>query len=70
MHASPGDHLLVEGTKVGAPRRDGEVIEAQGEDGGPPFLVRWNDTGSESLVYPGPDAHITPTVPPQAPPSA
>lgn len=59
MHAHPGDHLLIEGTKVGAHRRDGQILECQGADGGPPFLVHWNDTGAESLVYPGPDAHIT-----------
>ncbi|MGH3366659.1 MAG: DUF1918 domain-containing protein [Nocardioidaceae bacterium] len=59
MHAHPGDHLLIEGTKVGAHRRDGQIVEVQGENGGPPFLVRWTDTGAESLVYPGPDAHIT-----------
>lgn len=61
MRAHPGDHLLVEGTKVGAHRRDGQIVECQGADGGPPFLVHWNDTGGESLVYPGPDAHITTT---------
>jgi Domain of unknown function (DUF1918) len=63
VRAHPGDHLLVEGTKVGSHRRDGQIVECQGDDGGPPFLVHWNDTGAESLVYPGPDAHITPSEP-------
>lgn len=59
MHAKVGDHLLVEGHKVGEARRDGEVLEVRGEDGGPPYVVRWSD-GHEGLVYPGPDAHIVP----------
>lgn len=70
VQAHPGDHLLIEGTKVGAHRRDGQIVECQGTDGGPPFLVHWNDTGSESLVYPGPDAHITTAAPDQARPSS
>lgn len=59
MRAHDGDHLVVEGTKVGSPRREGEVLEAHGPDGEPPFLVRWSD-GAECLVYPGPDAHVEP----------
>jgi hypothetical protein len=34
------------------------VLEVRGSDGGPPFLVRWSDTGHEALVFPGPDAEI------------
>lgn len=68
MRAHPGDHLLIEGTKVGAHRRDGRILECQGTEGGPPFRVHWNDTGQESLVYPGPDAHITTTPAGQAQP--
>ncbi|MDP9444979.1 MAG: DUF1918 domain-containing protein [Actinomycetota bacterium] len=60
MHAQVGDHLLVEGGKVGVQRREGEIVEVHGEDGGPPFLVRWTDDGHQSLVYPGPDSRVTP----------
>lgn len=60
VHAHSGDHIVIEGGKVGAHRRDGEVLETHGPDGTPPFLVRWTDTGQEGLVYPGPDAHIEP----------
>ncbi|HEY0888168.1 MAG TPA: DUF1918 domain-containing protein [Nocardioides sp.] len=59
MQAKVGDHLLVEGHKVGQPRRDGEVLEVRGADGQPPYVVRWAD-GHEGLVYPGPDAHVVP----------
>jgi len=38
--------------------RDGEILEVHGEDGGPPYLVRWSDSGHESLVFPGPGWHV------------
>ena len=60
MQAKVGDHLLVEGHKVGQPRRDGEVLEVRGADGQPPYVVRWAD-GHEGLVYPGNDAHVVPS---------
>ena len=39
--------------------REGEVLEVQGDDGAPPYLVRWSD-GHEGLTYPGPDAYVVP----------
>lgn len=59
MQAHVGDHLVVEGRNVGNARRDGEVIEVRGEDGAPPYVVRWSD-GHEGLTFPGPDAHVVP----------
>ena len=59
MRAQVGDRLVVEGETVELPRQEGEVIEVQGADGGPPYLVRWSD-GHEGLTFPGPDAHIVP----------
>jgi hypothetical protein len=38
--------------------RDGEIIGVRHADGTPPYVVRWEDTGHESLVYPGPDAMV------------
>ena len=29
-------------------------------DGQPPYLVRWEDSGHETLCFPGPDAHVQP----------
>jgi hypothetical protein len=58
MHAKPGDRIVVRGTTLGAPTRDGEVLEVEHEDGSPPYRVRWSDTGRESLFFPGPDAYI------------
>ena len=50
---------MVEGRSVGNARRDGEVIEVRGDDGAPPYVVRWSD-GHEGLTFPGPDAHVVP----------
>jgi hypothetical protein len=58
MQATVGDRIIVHSTHVDEAVRDGEVLEVRGPDGGPPFLVRWSDTGHEALVFPGPDAEI------------
>ena len=58
MHAVVGDRVVVAGAKIGAPVRDGEIVEVHGRNGEPPFVVRWSDTGRESLFFPGPDSHI------------
>ena len=57
MRASVGDRMVVEGRTAETHRHEGEIVEVHGEDGGPPYLVRWAD-GSEGLVFPGPDAHV------------
>ncbi len=59
MQASVGDRLVIHGKTVESPDRAGEVIEVHGENGGPPYLVRFDD-GHETLVYPGADAVIQP----------
>lgn len=57
MQAKVGDRLVVEGHTDSEHRKEAEVLEVRGEDGGPPYLVRWQD-GHEGLTYPGPDAHV------------
>ena len=57
MKAQVGDRLVIQGPHVGDKRRDGEVLEVHGEDGAPPFLVRWDD-GHEGLFFPGPDVTV------------
>ena len=59
MRAKKGDHLMVDGRKVGDQLREGEIVEVRGQDGAPPYVVRWSD-GHEGLTYPGPDAHVLP----------
>lgn len=57
MHASVGDRIVIKGHHVGEPERDAEIIGI-GPDGGPPYTVRWGDTGHEALFFPGSDAVI------------
>lgn len=57
MHATVGDRILVHGRTVGAGEQHAEIIEVRGEDGAPPYLVRFDD-GHESLMYPGADSEI------------
>ena len=57
MKASVGDRITVHGHQVGDRDRDGEILEVRGDDGGPPYVVRWED-GHESLFFPGSDAYV------------
>lgn len=58
MHAAEGDRIIVASATLGAPARDGEILEVHGSNGEAPYLVRWSDTGRESLFFPGPDVHL------------
>jgi hypothetical protein len=58
MHAKPGDRIIIKGHHQGAPDRDGEILEVDGADGDPPYLVRWGDSGHTALLFPGPDAFV------------
>lgn len=55
MKAHVGDRIILAGTRVDDPVRDGEVLEVKGSDGGAPYTIRWSD-GHTGLVYPGPGA--------------
>ncbi len=55
MRATPGDHIILAGELVDQPTRSGEVLEARGFEGGPPYVVRWED-GHTSTMFPGPGA--------------
>jgi hypothetical protein len=58
MQAAVGDQLVIKGQHVGEPDREAEILEVHGEDGGAPYVVRWDDDGREGLFYPGPDAVV------------
>ena len=53
MQAKKGDWLVVESSAVDRPGRRGLVLDVEGPDGTPPFLVRWEDNGHEGL-----NAHV------------
>ena len=53
----PGDRIVIEGHKVGAGERRGEILEVLGGPGHEHYLVRWEDEG-ETIFYPSNDARI------------
>jgi len=59
MQATVGDRLHVHANTVGEPDHMGEIIEVHGDDGGPPYVVRFDD-GHTRTVCPGPDAVVEP----------
>ena len=65
MQAKVGDGLTVKGRHQGDGDRRGEIIEIHGQDGAPPYLVRWRDD-HESLFFPSSDA-VVEHHPPRAP---
>ena len=58
MQANIGDQLTVRGRHQGDGERHGEIIQVDGPDGAPPYLVRWQD-GHDSLFFPASDAEVT-----------
>lgn len=58
MQAHVGDRIIVRAHHLGEADKDCEVLEVHGEDGGPPYLVRWSDSGHEGLFFPGSDAMV------------
>lgn len=58
MKAAVGDRLVVEGAHQGDTRRVGVIIGLRHDDGTPPYVVRWLEDDHETLVFPGPDAHV------------
>ena len=57
ISATPGDRLVIRGHHQGEHSRDGEILEVLGENGAPPYLVRWED-GHESEVFPASDTYV------------
>ncbi|MDG4865124.1 DUF1918 domain-containing protein [Streptomyces sp. T-3] len=57
MQASVGDTLLVHGRIVGQHDRVAEIVEVLGDNGSPPYRVRFED-GHEALMSPGPDTVV------------
>jgi hypothetical protein len=58
VQASVGDRIVIKGHRIGEPDRGCQVIEVHGEDGGPPYVVRWEESGHETLFFPGSDASV------------
>jgi hypothetical protein len=58
MQASVGDRLVVRSAHLDGPVREGEIVRVAHADGSPPYVVRWEHDGRETLIYPGPDAYV------------
>lgn len=57
MKATAGETLHVHSRTISEPDRTGVILEVRGENGEPPYLVRFDD-GHERLVYPGTDCEV------------
>jgi hypothetical protein len=57
MRASVNDRLVVRGRHVGDPDRGAVILEVHGDDGAPPYRVRWSD-GHESTFFPSSDTEV------------
>lgn len=57
LRASSGDRLVVKGHHQGESPRDGEIVEVLGDDGAPPYVVRWED-GTTTELFPGSDVSV------------
>lgn len=58
MKAEVGDRLVVLSRHLAEPVRTGEIVEVHGENGEPPYVVRWEGETGTAVVVPGPDAHV------------
>jgi CBS domain-containing protein len=60
LYARVGDILVVRGVHVGERDRRAVIEEVRGDDGTPPYVVRWMGDRDERahLYFPGSDAHI------------
>lgn len=56
--AAPGDRLVVRGRRRDRGGHCAEVVEVLGPDGRPPYRVRWEESGVETLAHPGPGTRV------------
>jgi hypothetical protein len=56
MRAKVGDLLVVPGPEI----RTGLVIRVLGQDGAPPYVIKWQSDGHIAMVTPGEYSRIVP----------
>ena len=66
MKTQVGDELVVDSMHAGKEPRKGEILEVRFEDDREHYVVRWDDTGHETLFFPGPTSHVLHTRIPEA----
>ncbi|GGV40851.1 hypothetical protein GCM10010182_76850 [Actinomadura cremea] len=57
MKARAGDWVIVKGHRAGEAARKAMIVEVNGPDGAPPYVVEWDD-GHTSTYFPSSDAVI------------
>ena len=58
MEPHVGDHVVLEGARVGRARRRGEVLEIMRGASGDRYRVRWENDDHETVLAPGPDLRV------------
>jgi hypothetical protein len=62
MKAAVGDKLVIRGHQVGQHERHATIVEVRGEEGGPPYVIHWDDdphdVPEDHLFFPGSDADV------------
>lgn len=58
MQSDVGDELVVDSLHVDEPARKGDIVEVRVDDGREHDMVRWDNTGHETLFFPGPRSHV------------
>jgi hypothetical protein len=59
MQARAGDMIVIKGHRLDEPDRTGQILEVRGDNGQPPYVVRWDDADERvHFFFPGPDAEV------------
>ncbi|MGA8327967.1 MAG: DUF1918 domain-containing protein [Mycobacterium sp.] len=58
MKAKVGEWLVVKGRTNEQSDQRGIITEVHTQDGSPPYMVHWLETGHDALVFPGSDALV------------
>jgi hypothetical protein len=58
MKGEVGDRIAILSRHLGEQVRECEIVGVHDTAGGPPYVVRWRDTGHLGVFFPGPDARV------------
>lgn len=58
MKGQVGDRIAILSRHLDESVRECEIVGVHGTGGGPPYVVRWLDTGHFGIFFPGPDARV------------
>jgi hypothetical protein len=58
MKGEVGDRIAILSRHLDESVRECQIVGVHGAGGGPPYVVRWLDTGHLGIFFPGPDARV------------